>query len=111
MTRPTFPKILLTVSIAVWVALIVAAGVNALWVPSFEEVGHLAKGCYRTDALWFYVECRGFALSAVVSKLLTLPYLVWLGPGLLLLNPLAAVPLWFLLLFPVWYVWFRRKHT
>lgn len=105
MKRLTAINILLILSISVWGVVLASIIVNALWVPTFNEVGHLEEGCYLTDALWLYVKCNGFTWSGIAAFFLTLPYLLW--PTLIVLNPLLAI-LWFFLLFPVWYVW-RRK--
>lgn len=111
MKRFTVQKGLMLASIVVWSVLLSSIAINALWVPTFEEVGHLQRGCDRTDALWFYVECSGFMFSGVVAYFLTLPYLLWLGPTLLLFNPFVAIPLWFFLIFPGYYVWSKRHRT
>jgi hypothetical protein len=111
MTGSTVRKTLLIGSILVWVLFVTSVVVNILWVPNFAQVGHLEHGCYLTDALWFYVACRGFALAPIASQFLTLPYLVWLGPALFVFNPIMAVPLWFFLLYPVWYAWHKWRHT
>jgi hypothetical protein len=101
MKRITVPNVLLVMSIVVWGVVVSSIIVNVLWIPNFEEVGHLQVGCYRTDALWFYVKCQGFVGSGAAAFVLTLPYLLW--PLLLVLNPFLAL-LWFFLLFPAWYI-------
>jgi hypothetical protein len=117
MTRPISAKRLfvrkglIIVSIVVWSLVVGSVVVNALWVPTFKEASHLQVGCYLTDALWFYVKCAGFPLSGLAAFVLTLPYLLWLGPILLLFNPLVAVPVWFFLLFPLWYFWSRKRRA
>lgn len=95
---------------AAWVLVIGSVLVNALWVPSFAEVGHLTTGCYQTDALWFYVACNGFPGAGLVSAVLTLPY--WLAPQVVFLAPFIAIPTWFLLVYPVAYwVGARRRGS
>lgn len=103
--RLTVLNVFLILSISVWGVVLSSIIVNAVWVPTFNEVGHLEVGCYLTDALWFYVKCNGLAWSGIGSFFLTLPYLLY--PPLVALNPLIAI-LWFFLSFPVWYIW-RRK--
>ncbi len=102
---------LMLVSTAIWIVFLISIMVNTLWTPTFEEVGHLQIGCYKTDALWFYVKCQGFTLAEVVGFLLTIPYLLWFGPLLIFFNPFIAIPLWFFLFFPAWYVWSKWRHT
>jgi hypothetical protein len=102
-------KALISISIALWAITLVGVVVNSLCIPTFAEVGHLPRGCYVTDALWFYVRCTGFPGSSLVGSLLTLPYQLWLGPALFVFNPLLAVPLWFFMLYPVWYAWQRWR--
>lgn len=96
---------LLYAGIAAWVVILASVLVNALWVPTFQEVGHLTTGCYLTDALWFYVSCNGFPGAPLVGGILTLPY--WLYPPAVLLAPFLALPLWMLLLYPVGF-WLTR---
>ncbi len=107
----TVADTLLVASILVWAILISSIVINIFFVPTFAKVGHLKFGCYLTDALWYYVECRGFAFSAATSHFLSLPYALWLGPLLLWWSPLIGIPLWFFLLFPTWYVWHTRRHV
>lgn len=102
---------LLFISLALWAVLLGGIVVNIFWVPSFSTVGHIEHGCYLTDALWFYVQCNGFAFSEIAGAVLTLPYLVWLSPVLILWAPLFGVPLWFFLLFPAWYAWSRFHRS
>lgn len=84
-----------------WVALAVLVLVNAIWIPTFSEVGHLAKGCYLTDALWLYVACRGFPGAALASSVLSFPYLLHPLAGSLI--PFITIPAWVILLYPIWY--------
>lgn len=93
-----------------WVVVIGSLLVNALWVPSFAQVGHLTTGCYLTDALWFYVACNGFTGAGLVSAVLTLPY--WLYPQAAFLAPFIVIPAWLLLLYPAAYwVGARRRRN
>ena len=110
MTMIKIRIVLLAFSLTLWIVLIGSIVVNTLWVPSFATVGHLERGCYLTDALWFYVECNGFALSDIAGKVLTLPYLLWLCPLLLVAAPEFGIPLWFFLLYPAWRVWSCRRR-
>ena len=109
--RITIPDAFFLVSVVAWGILILSIAINVAFVPTFAQVGHLKVGCYLTDALWFYVECRGFSLSALTAFFLSLPYTLWMGPVLLMWAPLIAVPLWFVLLLPAWYVWHRKRHV
>jgi hypothetical protein len=111
MNWSTVRKTLLIGSILTWTLVVVSVVVNILWVPNFAQVGHLAYGCYQTDALLSYVECKGFALAPITSTFLTLPYLLPFGPVLILFNPILGIPLWFFLLYLVWYVWDKWRHT
>ena len=101
---------LLSISLALWALLFGAILINALWVPTFAQVGHIERGCYLTDALWFYVQCNGFVFSEMAGVILTVPYLLWLGPVLILWMPLIAVPFLFFLLFPAWFWWSARRR-
>ncbi len=111
LSRVTALDWLFVISVVVWGIVFASTFVNVLFVPSFKDVGHLKVGCYLTDALWFYVECRGFALSSLASFLLSLPYALWLGLVLFLWSPILAFPLWFFLLFPAWYVWSKQRYV
>ncbi len=102
---------LLGISLTLWTVLLGGIVVNKFWVPSFATVGHLERGCYLTDALWFYVQCNGFAFSEMAGAVLTFPYLVWISPVVILSVPLFVIPLWFFLLFPGWYAWSRIRRS
>jgi hypothetical protein len=91
----------LSVSYICLVALAIV--VNAFFIPTFEEVGHLENGCYLTDALWFYVKCSGFFGAEVLSQVLTIPWLLMLSPALLLHDPIYAIALWSPLAYFVYY--------
>jgi len=41
-------------------------------IPSFDDVGHLAYGCYKTNAMLPYIECRGLFLNSVIRYLMNL---------------------------------------
>jgi hypothetical protein len=86
-----------------------AIAINALFIPSFDEVGHLTNGCYKTDALVIYIECRGFFGAEVMSQFLTVPWLLVLGPALLLLNPIYAIALWVPVVYPGYYLFRIRR--
>ncbi len=102
---------LLMISLALWLLLLAATAANTFLIPHFSEVGDLKRGCYRTDALFFYVECNGFAYDDVMGLMLTLPYLLWLSVVAFPWDLRIDIPMWFFLLFPAWYTWSRRRRT
>lgn len=63
-----------------YVGLLVACILALFVMPTFEEVGHMKRGCYLTDALVPYVECRGFPASPVVKFVLNLPFSLLFAP-------------------------------
>ena len=109
-SRKRWLRAALFASYASWGILCVSVGVDAFLVPSFDEVGHLDRGCYLTDALWLYVRCVGFPGASAVGSLLSIPWALLLGPVLLVFNPVLAIAAWSLLLFPVYYIFDRRRQ-
>ncbi len=83
-----------------------------LQFPSFEEVGHLTIGCYWTDALVPYIECRGLILNKIIKIFLNLwMYIIYIGM-FSVYSFRAAI--FFLLLcspiiFLVWH-WYKERH-
>lgn len=96
---------MLVFSVGYWVLVVIATLINAFVVPTFEEVGHLERGCYITDAMLLYVKCRGFFGAQLVGWILTLPFniaqVVWIAvsPMFWIGIPLAAL-LWAPLVYP-----------
>jgi len=63
-----------------YVGLLMVCVLALVLMPTFREVGHLKHGCYLTDALVPYVECRGFLASSVVKFVLNLPFSLLFAP-------------------------------
>ncbi len=105
-------KVLFKMSSLYIALLILSVALIVLIIPRFEDVGHLERGCYLTDAMVPYVECRVFLGHKVVKFLVNLPYqLIYLplfgvagfmrAPWLIVLGILAWAPIgyftWYLL--------------
>ena len=71
---------ILLIACLVYLATLVGAFVVLVLLPTFEEVGPLKHGCYRTDALLPYVECRGSFAWSLAKVVLNLPYQVVFVP-------------------------------
>ncbi|MGF6331425.1 hypothetical protein ABH909_004303 [Pseudomonas sp. BS3782 TE3695] len=71
---------ILLIACLAYLATLVGAFVALVLLPTFEEVGRLKHGCYRTDALLPYVECRGFFAWPLVKVVLNLPYQIVFVP-------------------------------
>ena len=73
--------------------------------PSFDEVGHLQEGCYWTNALVSYIECRGLLANDLIKFFLNywmqLIYTVMFSvyPHIFLLALLMWSPMFYL----IWY--------
>ena len=84
----------------------------AMQFPSFEEVGHLQDGCYWTDALVPYIQCRGLLLNEVVKSFLNF-WMLLLYSGMFSLNSLRSLIYSLLLYSPIiyllWY-WLKGRH-
>ena len=57
----------------VYLATLVVASIASLFLPTFDQVGHLNQGCYWTDALVIFVKCQGFGGSEIAAWLFNLP--------------------------------------
>ena len=73
---------ILLVACLAYLATLVGSFAALVLLPTFEEVGHLKHGCYRTDAMLPYVECRGFFAWPLAKVVLNLPYQAVLLPML-----------------------------
>ncbi|MGF6400447.1 hypothetical protein ABH905_004113 [Pseudomonas frederiksbergensis] len=71
---------ILLIACLAYLAILVGAFLALMLLPTFGEVGHLEHGCYRTDALLPYVECRGFFAWPLAKVALNLPYQVVFVP-------------------------------
>jgi hypothetical protein len=69
-------------------------------LPKFEEVGHLKNGCYQTDDIIMYVECKGVFLNPVVS--LTINFFFQLYFNLAFLAFYEAEALLYVFAFLAW---------
>ncbi|ROS05536.1 hypothetical protein EDC56_1071 [Sinobacterium caligoides] len=81
-------------------------------LPSFEEVGHLKHGCYKTDALVPYVACKGYELNTLVRYSFNLWYQPVYGIFFLLAFPIGTLyglAVWAPGIYLVWY-WLRGRH-
>lgn len=101
---------LLYCSICAWIVFVALIVANLFWVPHISDVGRLNRGCFLTDALWYYVECAGFMGASAVAWFLTFPY--FMSPLAMWLAPHIVIPSWILLLYPIFY-WLRmrRRHV
>ena len=82
--------------------------------PSFDEVGHLQEGCYWTNALVGYIECRGLLANNLIEfflnywmKLIYIVLFLFSGWSLHLL--LLALLMWSPIFYLVWY-FVKGKH-
>jgi hypothetical protein len=101
-----------------YLAVVLTALVALPFLPSFQNAGHLERGCYWTDALVGFVVCEGFAGRGVAETLLNLPLRLLYMP---MLSVLGGAPWWWIFLAillwaPIFYfVWWtlraRRRHV
>jgi hypothetical protein len=104
-----------------YVCLLMICVLAIVLMPAFREVGHLKHGCYLTDALVPYVECRGFLASAAVKFVLNLPFSLLFAPmfgfyaavhfhvgAFVLLG--ESIALWLPIAYLIWHG-FRRRAT
>lgn len=76
--------------------------------PSFEQVGHLQNGCYWTDALVPYIECRGLFANGFIKFFLN--YLMQMIYMVMFSVYLVALPIAILMWSPVGYlIWYHIK--
>jgi len=79
--------------------------------PSFKEVGHLDQGCYWTDALVVYIECRGLFANETIKFFLNywmqMVYIVMFSVYLLPLP--VALLMWSPILYLIWY-FLKGRH-
>ena len=81
-------------------------------LPSFEEVGHLEHGCYKTDALVPYVTCRGYELNTLVRYSFNLWYQPVYGVFFFPAFPIGTLyglTVWSPGIYLVWY-WLRGRY-
>lgn len=106
-------KVLARISTA-YVALLPIYVIALLMIPSFEEVGHLARGCYLTDALVPGAKCNDFWGAPVVQAVLNLPLMLLFIPPLAVAGllefriegvgaALLATALWAPIVYLIWY--------
>lgn len=111
-------KIVFVFTCAYIVALIVVLCLSP-FIPSFDQVGHLKRGCYWTDALVPFVECSGFWGYHVVAYIVNLPlrllYLPVFGVAGIFRAPwiiLHAAVVWAPIAYFAWYLLrYRRSRT
>ena len=118
--HPPVTRVLVRLSVS-YVCVIALSIVVFAFLPTFEEVGHLEKGCYVTDALVVGAKCRGFIGSGIIEFAINLPlsliYLPLFGfAGVLTLEPKAlgatalGIALWLPLIYLARYV-LRNRHN
>ena len=112
MLRKTI-KILKLLSISYVAAMVLSFVVSvAMQFPPFEEVGHLEQGCYWTDALVPYIQCRGLFLNGPVKFFLNLWMLVPYA-AIFATTSLRALAYFLFTCSPViyllWY-WIKGRH-
>ena len=81
-------------------------------LPDLQEVGRLKHGCYKTDALLPYVECKGYPLNTLVRFSLNLWYLPAFGIALFSAFPegtLLGFVAWSPGIYLVWY-WLQGRR-
>lgn len=59
---------------AAYLVLVVICLVTLLLLPSFHQARDVGAGCYLTNAMFPYAECRGFGASGAVALILNIPY-------------------------------------
>jgi len=107
-------KVLFSLSVAYLVTLFITVLLSVFAIPRFEDVGHIEQGCYLTDAMLPYVECRGFLGHSIVKFIFNLPlqllYLPVFGvisilraPWLILLALFAWLPI-------IYFIWYLIKY-
>ena len=107
-------KVLFSISSVYLVLLLISIVLMVTTIPRFEDVGHVEQGCYFTDAMVSYVQCRGFFGHSIVKFILNMPYqLIYLpmfgvlgfirAPWLIFLAILAWAPI-------VYFMWHVIKQ-
>ena len=77
-----------------------------LQFPSFDDVGHLKKGCYWTDALVPFIECNGLIANYQIKFFLNYwMSMIWYP---LFLSPMALL-MWSPIFYLIWY-FFKGRH-
>jgi hypothetical protein len=105
------PRFYLTVvpSAITWGLLCLAWLVHLLGLPAFDAAPEI--GCYRTDALLPYIDCRGFPGASTAALLLTLARInLWGAYAVFLPVPMLIFVL--LLIYPLFYFsirWYGRQ--
>ena len=81
-------------------------------LPSFNEVGHLKNGCYTSNALLPYVECKGLKLNSLIKFFYNLWYIPIFGLGFITYFPLGSfmgLVTWSPVFYIIWY-WLKGRH-
>ena len=111
-------KVLISISAVYLIALLISVLLIALAIPRFEDVGHLDQGCYLTDAMVPYVECRGYFGHSIVKIIINMPFqLLYLpvsgvigflrAPWLIIL----AIFSWSPIVYFIWYLISKPKKN
>ena len=106
-------KVLFLISTAYLVTLLISILMIVLVIPRFEDVGYLNQGCYVTDAMVTYVNCKGFFGSKIVKLIINIPYQLIYLPIFGVLSIIRAPWLIFIALFAwtpiIYFVWYLIK--
>ncbi len=95
MNKPKVKKILFILS-SIYVGTLLASTIiiNSV-IPTFQEVGHIEKGCYSSFRFLPYIECNGFIGHQVIKVILNMPYQLGFVPILTFMLFVTLDP-WFL---------------
>ena len=107
-------KALFSISAVYLITLIISVLLIALALPRFEDVGHLQQGCYLTDAMVPFVECRGYFGHSFVKVIINMPFQLLYLPVFGVMGLFRAPWLIFLAVFawsPIFYfIWYLLKQ-
>ena len=105
-------KTLFLISTVYLIVLLVSV-LAVLAISPFEDVGHLEQGCYLTDAMVPYVECRGFFGHSLLEFIFNMPFLLLYLPVFGAMAFLRAPWLIFLAVFAwspiIYFIWYLIK--
>ena len=106
-------KTLFSIS-AVYLITLIVSVLAILAIPRFEDVGHLEQGCYLTDAMVPYVECREFFGHSLIKFIFNMPFQLLYLPVFGVIGFLRAPWLIFLAVFAwspiVYFIWYLIRQ-
>ena len=107
-------KALFSLSVVYLITLLISVLLTCFVIPNFEDVGHLKQGCYLTNAMLPYIECREFIGYSIAKFVFNLPLQLLYLPVFGVISFLKAPWLIFFAVFawsPIFYfIWYLIKQ-